>query len=487
MSDSKRLVFPDGFLWGTATAAYQIEGGVSADGRGQSIWDTFTHTPGKILHGDNGDVACDHYHRFEEDVELMSNLGLRAYRFSVAWSRVQPEGRGPVNEAGLDFYRRLVSSLRSRGIEPVVTLYHWDLPQALQDQGGWANRETVHRFEEYAGIVGTALADDVGIWITLNEPWFSSFVGHEFGQHAPGLRDTKAAVKAAHHLLLGHGKAVQRLRTCVRADAKVGITLNLDVIHPSTSSKGDDEAVDRVNAYINRWFLDPVLRGTYPQWLHTCFVDLLGGEFVEPGDLEEIHTKIDFLGVNYYTTIDVSAAQRDATTGSPSVTGFEVEPTGEVAPAPEPPLHPYPVYLEANVGAVPGLPKVFLGYSIHPDGLRELLVWLHKEYGDIPLYITENGAAFADYVDPNGEVRDSERVEFLRSHFIAAHEALSAGVDLRGYFVWSLLDNFEWDYGYSPRFGVVYVDYKSQERIPKLSAAFLSEVSRTNAVSGSDS
>jgi beta-glucosidase len=464
------LRFPQGFLWGTATAAYQIEGAVSEDGRGASIWDTFTHTPGKVFHGDNGDVACDHYRRYAEDIEIMRDLGINAYRFSVAWPRVQPDGRGTPNQAGLDFYRRLVGKLREHGIEPVLTLYHWDLPQALQDEGGWANRATVDRFVEYAESVASALRDQVDRWITLNEPWVSAFVGHESGQHAPGLTDTTTAVTAAHHLLLAHGRAVRALRSSLPASSQVGVTLNLSPVHAATLTGEDVEAAERVNAYLNGWFLEPTLRGNYPEELYRRLAEVAGEGFNRPGDLEEIRADIDFLGVNYYTVRNVASTKPGALAGGP---GTAAVPTGQRA---------LPAYLEAVEVPLLGVERTTKGWAIRPDGLRELLVWLRDKYGKVPIYVTENGAAFADYVDPSGQVKDPERVEFLRKHFIAAHRAISQDVDLRGYFVWSLLDNFEWADGYSQRFGLVYVDYKSQERIPKSSAAFFSEVARYNAV-----
>ena len=312
MSLDDRLSFPPGFVWGTATASYQVEGAVHDDGRGRSIWDTFSHTPGKVFHGDNGDVACDQYHRYRDDAALMGSLGLGAYRFSIAWPRIQPDGSGPANQRGLDFYRRLIEALKANGVQPAVTLYHWDLPQALQDKGGWASRDTAERFAEFGHLVGEALGEDVGLWITLNEPWVSAFVGHELGLHAPGIRDTETAVKASHHLLLGHGKAVRALRSVVRPDAQVGITLNLSPVHPATTSPEDAEAAAHADAYANRWFLDPTLRGSYPTWMHSRFREVIGAEFVQDGDLEEIHADIDFLGVNFYTTRQVGAGRRGA-------------------------------------------------------------------------------------------------------------------------------------------------------------------------------
>jgi beta-glucosidase len=465
-------VFPDGFLWGTATASYQVEGGVYEDGRGKSIWDTFCHTPGRVFHGDTGDIACDHFHRFADDVKLMGSLGLSAYRFSVAWPRIQPEGSGAPNQAGLDFYRRLADSLRAEGIEPAATLYHWDLPQALQDKGGWTDRDTASRFAEYAGLVAEALGEQVRLWITLNEPWVSAFVGYELGQHAPGVRDTRSAVLASHHLLLGHGRAVAALRGTIPATSQIGITLNLYPVHAATDSQEDRAAAARVDAYGNRWFLDPVLLGRYPEELSAIYQREIGGEWTEAGDLQEIHADIDFLGVNYYTTRRVGAAGDGAT---PTDEGSEVEATASAR-------RPYPRHLGATEVPVAGLARTTKGWAIQPEGLKELLIWLKDQYGDLPLYVTENGAAFADYVDPEGRVHDPERIDYLSSHFKAAEEAIGAGVDLRGYFVWSFLDNFEWADGYSQRFGLVYVDYKSQERIPKSSARFVADVAKANAV-----
>lgn len=473
MSLDDRLSFPPGFVWGTATASYQVEGAVHDDGRGRSIWDTFSHTPGKVFHDDNGDVTCDQYHRYRDDAALMGSLGLGAYRFSIAWPRIQPDGSGPANQRGLDFYRRLIEALKANGVQPAVTLYHWDLPQALQDKGGWASRDTAERFAEFSHLVGEALAQDVGLWITLNEPWVSAFVGHELGQHAPGIRDTETAVRASHHLLLAHGKAVRALRSVVMPDAQVGITLNLSPVHPATTSPEDAEAAAHVDAYANRWFLDPTLRGSYPAWMHSRFREVIGAEFVQDGDLEEIHADIDFLGVNFYTTRQVGA--RRVAEGHVAG-GSEIEASSSVR-------RPHPWYLGAIEVPLRDVSRTAKGWAIQPDGLKELLVWLRDEYGDRPIYVTENGASFADYANPDGVVHDPERVEYLQRHFIAAHGAIAAGVDLRGYFVWSLLDNFEWADGYSQRFGIVFVDYRTQERIPKTSAAFMAQVAQDNGVS----
>jgi beta-glucosidase len=459
-----RLVFPEDFLWGVATASYQVEGAAYDDGKGASIWDTFSHDVGSVHHGDNGDIACDHYHRIDSDIELMEELGIPAYRFSIAWPRVQPEGSGVVNEVGLDHYRRLVDGLRARGIEPVVTLYHWDLPQALQDRGGWANRDTARRFEDYAGVVAGALGDRVIRWITLNEPWVSAFVGHAKGEHAPGLRDLRASVLAAHHLLLSHGLATRVIAETTGPSAQIGITLNLSPVVPASPSLEDAAAARRVDGHLNRWFLDPVLLGSYPGDLLEESVRLIGGDFLRAGDLELIRADVDFLGVNYYTGRRVAA---------PSVPLSE--PASDFS---------YSGWLGVDERPRTDVARTAKGWTIEPAGLTALLLRLRQDYGDIALYITENGAAFYDYADPTGAVRDLERIDYLRDHFAAAHAAIVKGVNLRGYFVWSLMDNFEWADGYSQRFGIVYIDYRTKARIPKQSAYWYRDVIAANAVDG---
>jgi beta-glucosidase len=458
--------FPEGFLWGTATASYQIEGAVDEDGRGPSIWDTFSHTPGKVYRDDTGDIACDHYHRLDEDLDLMAELGLKAYRFSVAWPRVQPEGRGPANQKGLDHYRRLVESLRERNIEPMLTLYHWDLPQALEDEGGWTSRETSERFAEYAGIVYEALADSVRFWITLNEPWVSSWMGHGYGVHAPGHADPAKALSAAHHLLLGHGLALRAMRSGGRGPEagegnQFGVTLNLHPARPSRDRDADAEAARRVDGQANRLYLDPIFRGEYPEDLLSDYrergVDLPP---VRDDDLEIISGPVDFLGVNYYFRHTVRDAPGEAT-GPPDA-------------------------LFADLNARPIVPhdaeKTAMGWPVEPEGLTQMLVRIKEEYADVPIYVTENGRAVYDYVDPEGDVDDEERIRYLDSHFRAAHEAMERGVDLRGYMVWSFLDNFEWSEGYSKRFGIVFVDYGTQRRIPKSSARWYKGVIERNGL-----
>ena len=459
---TKQLVFPDGFLWGVATASYQIEGAFDEDGRTPSIWDTFSHRPGTTLHGDTGDIACDNYHRLEQDVDLMAELGIPSYRFSIAWPRVQPDGKAAVNQAGLDHYRRLVETLRAKNIEPVVTLYHWDLPQALEDGGGWLNRDTAKRFEDFTRVIGSALGDHVDRWVTLNEPWCASFIGYSAGVHAPGLNEIGAGVIAAHHLLLAHGMATRVLAEVGGRSPQVGIALNLSPITPASDSTEDAAAVQRVDQQRNRWFLDPVLRGSYPEWLLHEYVRLIGDDFVRPGDLEVIRADISFLAVNYYTPLRIAAAL------PPSVPPTRHSSLGEWLGAEERPRE--------------GVPRTTKGWTIEPEGLSAILVRIRKDYGDIPLYVTENGAAFADYVDPNGAVRDPERIDYLKRHFRAAHVAIAQGVDLRGYFVWSLYDNFEWADGYGQRFGLVFTDFRTQERIPKDNAFWYREVIAANAV-----
>jgi beta-glucosidase len=450
--------FPDDFLWGTATASYQIEGAVDEGGRGASIWDTFSHTPGKTYRGDTGDIACDHYHRLDEDLDLMSELGLQAYRFSVAWPRVQPSGSGAPNREGLDFYRRLVDGLRQRDIVPMLTLYHWDLPQALEDGGGWTNRETSERFAEYAGIVYEELSEEVGYWITLNEPWVASWMGYGLGVHAPGRKDSSAALAATHHLLLGHGLAMERMRSA-GDDNRLGVTLNLHPGHPSRDTEADRKAARLVDGQANRLYLDPLFRGEYPEDVVSHYEEF-GADFsfVREGDLEKISVPIDFLGINYYFIHSVR--------GAPVEEGQNV---------------PF-----ADLGARPVIPpageKTAMGWPVQPEGLTEMLVRVKDEYADVPMYVTENGRAVHDYVDPDGNVVDEERIAYLDGHFRAAHEAMEQGVDLRGYMVWSFLDNFEWAEGFSKRFGIVFVEYGTQRRVPKSSARWYAGVIRSNGL-----
>jgi beta-glucosidase len=448
------MPFPPGFLWGAATSSYQIEGAVNEDGRGESIWDRFSRVPGAVERGETGDVADDHYHRYAADVDLMADLGLRAYRFSIAWARVHPEGAGRRNEAGLDFYRRLVDRLLERDIVPLATLYHWDLPQALQDRaGGWASRETAERFGEYASTVFDALGDRVTRWITLNEPWVASFLGNHVGIHAPGIRDLPTAVRASHHLMLGHGRAVEAFRAAGRP-GEIGVTLDLQVSDPATDTDVDIEAARHADGHTNRRFLDPILRGSYPADM--LDVDAAAGAdpgHIEPGDLALISAPIDFLGMNYYFRRRVAATT--------DVLGFR-----DVPPA-------------------AGERTTEMGWPIRPDGLRDQLLRLHREYPSIPIHITENGVADTAGVGPDGRVDDPLRIEYLRGHIAAVEEAIDAGVDVRGYFAWSLMDNFEWAFGYRPRFGLVHVDFDTLERTPKASAEWYRSVIAANGTRGS--
>lgn len=446
------LEFPVDFVIGAATAAYQIEGAATAEGRGPSIWDTFSATPGRVVNGDTGAVADDHYNRLESDLDLMAEMGLEAYRFSISWSRVQPLGSGAVNQAGLDFYGRLLDGLIARGIRPVVTLYHWDLPQPLEDAGGWTNRETAYRFAEYARIVAEALGDRVQAWTTLNEPWCSAFLGYGSGGHAPGRTDGADALTAMHHLNLAHGLAVRVLRE-VTPRAEVSITLNFHVVRSEDGVDGaDTEAVRRIDALANRSFTQPLLTGGYPADLIEDTKSVTDWSFVLPGDVETIRQPLDSLGVNYYSTARVrlwdGISPREHADGHRSARGSA-----------------WPGSEHVEFLSQDG-PYTAMGWNIAPDGLEHLLLSLSSQHPDLPLLITENGAAFEDEL-VGDRVQDDERVDYLRRHFTAAHRAMRQGVDLRGYFVWSLFDNFEWSYGYSKRFGIVYVDYETHERTVK--------------------
>ncbi|GFJ77654.1 beta-glucosidase [Phytohabitans houttuyneae] len=416
--------------------------------------------------GETGDVACDHFHRSSDDVKLMADLGLKSYRFSLAWPRIQPDGRGPANEAGLDFYRRLVDDLLAHGIEPWVTLYHWDLPQALEDEGGWPARDTAGRFAEYAEIAHRALGDRVRYWTTLNEPWCSAFLGYGSGVHAPGRSNGADALRAAHHLMLGHGLAVQAMRAA-QPDHQLGITVNLYAISPETDSPADADAARRIDALANRVFLDPVLRGQYPADLIEDVREVTDFGHVREGDLAIISTPLSVLGINYYSRYVVGAPDGES--------------TGPYWRAPS----NWPGSESVRFGSR-GLPVTDMNWEIDAPGLVEVLERVHREYPAIPIYITENGSAFVDKV-VDGQVDDPERVAYFDAHLRACSDAIEAGVPLRGYFAWSLMDNFEWAWGYSKRFGMVYVDYDSQVRIPKSSAKWYAEVIRRNGLSPSGS
>ncbi|WP_324802379.1 GH1 family beta-glucosidase [Streptomyces cyaneofuscatus] len=438
--------FPADFTWGVATAAYQIEGAVTEDGRSPSIWDTFSHTPGKVDNGDTGDTACDHYHRVPEDIGLIKQVGADAYRFSIAWPRVVPGGDGPVNKAGLDFYDRLVDGLLEAGVTPFVTLYHWDLPQVLQDRGGWTVRETSEHFAAYASHVVERIGDRVKDWATLNEPLCSAWIGHLEGRMAPGLTDLTAAVRASYHLHLGHGLAVQAIRAA-SSDARVGIVNNLSPIVPASTSEADLAAARRADGHINRWWLDPVLGRGYPQDM----VETYGVELpVRPGDLETIAAPLDWLGLNYYFRQIVTA-----------------DPSG-----------PAPGFTQVPVADAR---HTYMDWEVYADGLEQLLLRLTEEYGVQRIYVTENGSAYQDTVAADGSVHDPERVAYLEEHLAACARAVAKGAPLAGYFAWSLLDNFEWAYGYDKRFGLVHVDYATQRRTVKSSGRRYAELIREHA------
>ncbi len=428
--------FPRDFVWGAATASYQIEGAVNAGGRGPSIWDTFSHIPGNVALNHTGDVACDHYHRWREDIALMKQLGLGAYRFSIAWPRILPEGTGRVNPDGLRFYSDLVDGLLEAGITPWVTLYHWDLPQPLEDRGGWPSREIVQAFVEYTDVVTRHLGDRVKHWITLNEPHVFTFVGYGGGRHAPGRDDQFEAARASHHALLAHGEAMRVIRANVPG-AVAGITLNMSKVYPATPSEPDAQAAAIVDASLNRWFAGPVFGQGYPPELLAFYQSQ--GEFVKPGDMQTIAAPVDFLGINNYFPIYATADPRQPH-GLSTLTPEEL--------------------------AAAGHTLTEMGWPVVPQGLVDLLIDLHETYRPAALYITENGAAFADELS-EGAVHDARRVQYLHDHLSALADVTAGGVPLRGYFVWSLLDNFEWGHGYTKRFGIVYMDYETLRRIPK--------------------
>lgn len=472
--------FPDGFLFGAATAAFQIEGAAHEDGRRDSIWDAFCRVPGAVIDGDTGDVACDHYHRYREDVALMKRLGLQTYRFSTSWSRVRPDGAAQ-NQAGIDFYRRLVDELLEAGILPWLTLYHWDLPQALQERGGWTEREIADRFTEYALGVHDALGDRVTVWTTLNEPWCSSFLSYTAGIHAPGHYSVAEGLRASHHLLLGHGQVVRELRRR-DADLNLGLTLNLTVAEPvDAADAADADAARRIDGQFNRWFLDPVFRGTYPADILTDIrrVDAAAVDAFEsavrPGDLGIIATPIDTLGVNYYHGEYVGGH-------APAVA-----PTAGDAPTDRPVRSPFPSH-EGIFWHERGLARTPMQWEVQPEGLTTLLRRVDDEYsGDAgtALYVTENGAAYDDEPLREGDavrIHDADRTEFVAGHLAATLDAIEAGADVRGYFYWSLLDNFEWAWGYSQRFGIVRVDYDTLERWPKDSALEYGRIIAARAV-----
>ena len=438
-----RITYPPDFIWGAAASSYQIEGAWNEDGKGESIWDRFCHASGNIRNDDSGDIACDHYHRYKEDVALMKELGLRAYHFSISWPRILPKGRGTINKPGLDFYHRLIDELLDGGIDPWICLYHWDLPQSLQDEGGWANRDIVQHFADYAKLIAHEFGDRVRKWVILNEPAVVAALGHLQGIHAPGIRDVSTFLKVSHHLLLSQGKAIQALRN-INPNFEVGTILNLSPVHPISSAREDQEAASRLDECWNRWYLDPLFKGEYPP---------LAKKMINPTkeDMDVIHQPLDFLGVNYYQRL-------------------------LVAHDPTEPL------IAARL-----VPKNSLltemGWEIYPDGMYEILMRLKEEYNNPAVYVTENGAAFDDKVTRNGEIQDDDRIAFLRDHMVAAYRAMKEGARLKGYTVWSIMDNFEWAEGYIKRFGLVHVDYQTLKRTPKKSARWYKQLITDNGFS----
>ncbi len=455
--------FPDNFLWGTATASYQIEGASDVDGRGVSIWDTFSKTPGKVVNGDTGDVACDHYNRFAEDIEIMKDLGVKAYRFSIAWPRLFPAGDDVREERGFAFYNRLIDALIAADIEPMVTLYHWDLPQALEDKGGWANRSIVDAFAKYAKACAEAFGDRVSNWITLNEPWCVSWLGYSNGVHAPGKKDFSLAIAAAHHTALSHAAASRAIKS-VRPSAQVGITLNM------TNNNIEDHNDPEVLAFaqlsdenLNRWWIDAFLTGKYPQNLLDTYGDLQK-DVIKAGDADLLKVQTDFLGINYYADGFVRSARPE---DKPYIEGG---------------FMPFPQRVDTSAPADLANSLTAMGWVVTPHGLGNLVTRVHKTWPEIPyLMITENGSSYEDVV-LNGEINDVERTDYLNRHLESLQKAVADGVPVKGYFAWSLLDNFEWAEGYAKRFGIVYVDYQTLKRTPKSSAKRFKEIVSTNGL-----
>ncbi len=439
----ERINFPKGFLWGVASSSYQIEGAWNKDGKGESIWDRFSHTLGNIKNEENGDIACDHYHRYQEDITLMKELGVQAYRFSISWPRVLPKGKGDINRAGIDFYNHLVDALLEAGIEPWVCLYHWDYPQALQEKGGWANRNSIQDFANYAGLMGRELGDRVKRWVIFNEPRCAAWLGYLTGIHAPGIKNLDLALNVSHHLLLAQGKAIQTLRN-ISQDFQIGTVVDLNVVHPISDDERDREAASKLDEYLNRWYIDPIFLGEYPPLAEEV------GMKPDQDDLELIKQSLDFLGVNYY--------RREL---------IAYDPLNRLTRA---------KVIQKKA------PTTARGWEIYPDGLYEILTRLQREYGNPMLYITENGAAFEDKVIKDGQIQDDDRIAYLRDHIIAIYRAIKDEVQLKGYFVWSIIDNFEWAEGYSKRFGLVHVDFRTLTRTPKKSFNWYKQVISNNGL-----
>jgi beta-glucosidase len=438
-----KAAFPRDFTWGVATSAYQIEGAWNEDGKGESIWDRFSHTPGKVMNGDTGDTACDHYHRYAEDVALMKKLGVKAYRFSVSWPRVLPKGKGAVNNAGLDFYKRLVNKLLQAEIEPWICLHHWDLPQAIQNEGGWTNPDSIQYYADYAELLAHELGDNIKRWIIFNEPRCIAWLGYLTGIHAPGRKDVQLAVKVSHHLMLAQGKTIQTLRDSDRS-FHVGTVVDLNAVHPISDSQKDREAAHKHDQFWNRWFVDPLFKGGYPP-----LAEEIGLKPTED-DMNLIKQPVDFLGVNYYTRTIIS--------------------------------YDNSVPLTRAKGVQKKTPATEMGWEIYPNGMYEVLMRFRTEYGNPLLYVTENGVAFEDNVTGNGEVQDDDRIAYLRDHMTSAYQALREGVNLKGYFIWTLMDNFEWAEGYSKYFGLVHTDRQSLKRTPKKSFHWYKNVIADNGI-----
>jgi beta-glucosidase len=440
------IQFPENMKWGTATASYQIEGAIHEDGRGPSIWDTFCATPGKVKNGDSGEIACDSYHRIEEDVAIMKDLGINFYRFSVAWPRIFPTGTGEVNQKGLEYYHKLVDELLKNEIEPMVTLYHWDLPQALQDKGGWNNRETIDAFVQYAEVMFKELSGKVNKWITFNEPWCVSFLSNFIGAHAPGFRDLQLAVNVAHHLHVAHGRTVQKFRE-LGLGGEIGLAPNTTWLEPFSNKEEDIEACRRGVGEFVEWFFDPVFKGTYPQFMVDWFSQKGVHVPILEGDMEDIHQPIDFVGINFYTG---SVARYKENYGLLDVEQVDM-----------------------------GYQKTDIGWNIYPEGFYKLLTYVTEQYGQIPIYITENGSCYND--EPiDGRVKDEGRISYLKQHLTSLKRSMDSGVNIKGYITWSLMDNFEWAEGYSMRFGIVFVNYKTLERIKKDSFYWYKQTIRNN-------
>ena len=456
--------FPSDFLWGTATASYQIEGAAAVDGRGVSIWDTFSKTEGKVKNGDTGDMACDHYNRFPEDIALMQELGVKAYRFSIAWPRLFPKGDGVREERGFDFYNRLINALIAAGIEPMVTLYHWDLPQTLEDKGGWANRETAYAFADYAAACAQAFGDRIKNWITINEPWCVSWLGYSIGVHAPGKKDYRSAVAASHHTALAHALATRSIKAA-QPTAKVGITVNMtNYVNENPEDPSLPEVIDLLDGNINRWWIGAIQKGEYPATLIAAYGDLVEGTIL-PGDMELLQCDNEFLGVNYYSDSFVRSARP------------EDKPFSESA------------YLPLDVRANTSIPERFtgkltdIGWPVTPHGLKNLVLRIHNDWPAITaINITENGCAINDEPDASGVVNDQRRVDYLRAHLTELSEAIKLGAPVKAYFAWSLLDNYEWAEGYSQRFGIIHVDYQTQKRTIKASGYEYKKIVATNSV-----